>query len=198
MGATGRMGRLVAELVKSDPEVELATDEADIWIDFSTPEGTQKAIALGKPLVCGTTGLPDSVLKELHTLSEKVPVLYAPNFSLGIALAVKMLNALTPHLKVFSTIKIDETHHRHKKDAPSGTALSLSLLLGTDQIESHRVGEVVGTHQITLNLPNETLTLTHEALSRKAFAQGALEAAKFIFNKPAKLYSLDDLDFATF
>src|SRR5690606_8004370 len=117
------------------------------------------------------------------------------NFSLGMALCFEMIQKMEGALKKFCTIAIEETHHLHKRDAPSGTALTLKEILGVEKVTSKRLGEVVGIHQISFSLPNEILVLKHEAFSREAFARGALIAAKFIFNKPPKLYSLRDILF---
>ncbi|NGX38643.1 MAG: 4-hydroxy-tetrahydrodipicolinate reductase [Chlamydiae bacterium] len=192
VGASGKMGQMVATLAEKDPEVELS-DVGDVVIDFSTPEGTRAAIALGKPLVSGTTGLSEEIFNELAALSKRVPVLHSPNFSLGIALCFEMLEQMSAKLKKFSQIEIQEIHHTQKVDAPSGTALKMAEILGVDKVHSERIGDVVGIHQVNFLFNNEKLSLRHEALSREAFAQGALVAAKFLFNKPPKLYSLGEV-----
>ncbi|MDN3505945.1 MAG: dihydrodipicolinate reductase C-terminal domain-containing protein [Simkaniaceae bacterium] len=184
------MGQIVTKLADEDSEVEVA-DEGDVVIDFSSPEGTKKAIALGKPLVCGTTGLDEDVMKELETLSKIVPVLYAPNFSLGMALSYEMLGFLKKNLD--AEVFIEETHHTKKADTPSGSAKKMAEILETENVVSHRVDEVVGTHKVEFLFGKEKITLQHEALSREIFAQGAIAAAKFIFGKPPKFYSISDI-----
>ena len=192
VGTSGKMGQMVSSLAKKDPEIELS-DAGDVVIDFSTPEGTRAAIALGKPLVTGTTGLSKEIFSELAELAKRVPVLHSPNFSLGIALCFEMLEQMSARLKKFSQIEIQEIHHTQKADSPSGTALKMAEILGVDEVHAERVGDIVGIHQVNFLFNNEKLSLRHEALSREAFAQGALIAAKFLFNKPPKLYSLSDV-----
>lgn len=194
MGKNGKMGKILNELIDQDPELQLTQKNADLVIDFSSAEGTKKAIAMGKPLVCGTTGLSKEIFDQLTTLSKHVPVLYSPNFSLGMALCFEILEQMGKKLKKFSSVSIKETHHTGKKDTPSGTSLKMAQLLDIESksIESHRIDDVVGTHQVNFIFEEEQIQLTHEAFSRKAFALGALAAAKFIFQKPAKLYTLAD------
>jgi 4-hydroxy-tetrahydrodipicolinate reductase len=191
VGANGRMGQTVAKLA---PSIAASPKEADAIIDFSSPEGTKSALAAALeyklPLVVGTTGLPDHLFDEPSTL---IPILASPNFSLGIALYLKWLPALREQLPG-ARCTIIETHHAKKKDAPSGTALKLAEALGVPaSIESIREGETIGEHRIILNFEGEMLELRHAALSREAFAKGALAAANFLVNKPAGLYTLADL-----
>ena len=192
VGGSGKMGQMITELVEDDEMVEIGGD-GDVVIDFSSPEGTKEAIRLGKPLVCGTTGLTNDIFKELEELSKKVPVLYSPNFSLGMAFCFEMLENMAEKLKKFSKIEIQEIHHTQKVDQPSGTAKKMGEILGVGEITSERKDDIVGIHQVNFLFNNEKLTLRHEALSRKVFAQGALVAAKFIFNKPAKFYELREV-----
>lgn len=196
------MGKMLTELILEDPELELADEGGDVVIDFSSPEGTKQAIAYKKPLVCGTTGLSKAIGEELESLSKEQPVLYSPNFSLGMALCFELLKQMQISLKKYTpfghkipSIQIQETHHTQKKDAPSGSSLWMAELLAVSpmQIESIRKGEVVGSHQVNFLFDHEQLSVRHEAFSRKAFAQGALLAAKFLLNKPPKLYTIYDL-----
>lgn len=195
VGASGKMGKALFPLIEGDPRVDYVEDGGDVVIDFSAPEGTRKAIAMGKPLVCGTTGLSKEIFKEMDQLAKQVPVLYSPNFSLGMALFFEILEKMGKKLNQFSTLQIEETHHTEKRDKPSGTALRLCELLAGDpaEIVSNRVGDVAGTHQVDFLFDRERLSIRHEAHSREAFAEGALQAAKFLFNKPAKLYSLSEI-----
>ncbi len=195
VGASGKMGQALHELIDGDPEVEYLESGGDVLIDFSSPEGTRAAIAQNKPLVCGTTGLSKEVILELEELSKRVPVLYSPNFSIGMNLLFEFLEMMGEKLKKFSTIEIEETHHTEKKDSPSGTALKLAELIRVDptEISAKRVGDVFGIHQLQFLFDDETLSISHEAHSRKAFAQGALVAAKFILKKPARIYSFREI-----
>lgn len=192
MGKGGKMGQMVYSLAGEDPCIEVVED-GDVVIDFSSPEGTKKAIAMGKSLVCGTTGLSEEIIQQLHTLSEKVPVLYSPNFSLGINLCFEMLEFLNKRLGHAAKVTIEETHHTQKVDSPSGTAKRMAELLGVENVVAHREEDVVGIHQVDFLLSSEKISLRHVALSRAAFAEGAIAAAKFLFNKPPKFYSLRDI-----
>jgi len=195
VGRSGKMGQVLEALIEDDPDLKLVEEDCDVVIDFSSPKGTKKALSMKKPLVCGTTGLNDEIFANMQELAKKIPILYSPNFSLGIALCSMMLEKVGPYLKKFASIGIEEVHHMEKKDSLSGTALKLAQILGIDSaaIKAKRIPNVVGIHQINFTLDNEMVSLRHEAFSREAFAKGAIEAAKFIFNKPAKFYEIRDL-----
>ncbi len=188
------MGKILKRLIDEDPCTTLSEDTG-VVIDFSSPEGTEKAIAMGRPLVCGTTGLSDSHFAKLKKLAKTVPVLYAPNFSIGMSLCYEMLEQIAEKAKQFAKIELSETHNEKKKDAPSGSAIKLAEVVGIDKSEvaCERVPEVAFKHQVKFLLHSETIILQHEALSRDVFAEGALIAAKFIFDKPAKFYTLRDV-----
>lgn len=195
------MGKALLELVSSQDGYQQVSSpqKADLIIDFSSPEGTKTALAAALehslPLVIGTTGLSEKLKQDIQEASFKIPILSSPNFSFGIALYLKILPEIVKQLPGAS-YKIIETHHQRKKDAPSGTALRLAQAIGPEKnipIESIRAGEAVGEHRIFLNLEGEILEFRHEALSRTAFAKGALMAANFLVNKPAGAYTLVDL-----
>jgi len=192
VGKNGKMGKAVAALAETDPEFELAL-EGDVVIDFSSPEGTRAAIAMGKPLVCGTTGLGEEIFESMRELATRVPVLYSPNFSLGICLLFEMMEAFAEKLKRFGSVSIEEIHHTEKRDSPSGTALKLGHLLGIDEIEAKRQGDVVGIHQVKVSFDSEELLIRHESHSREVFARGALNCAKFLLTRPPKMYQLSDI-----
>jgi 4-hydroxy-tetrahydrodipicolinate reductase len=192
VGRTGRMGTQIAALATQDPDLSLvdAHNDADVIIDFSAPAALAQSISFNKPLVIGTTGINHH---ELIAAAHHIPLVWAPNFSLGMAQCILLAHQLAATLTP-CTIQIVETHHIHKKDAPSGTALAIAQALGGNiPIESHRVDDAIGTHTIIFTHHNERIELTHQALSREAFAMGALLAAKKIFNKPPGLYELKDL-----
>lgn len=198
-GSTGRMGQAIAQLVSEDEALELCTscEEADVLIDFSSSAITLDVLASAqkwqKPLVMGTTGLSEEQMQHLVEASKKIPILYSANFSIGIALMMRLLNAIKDE-PYFSSIKIIDTHHVHKKDAPSGTALRLKEALGDAvQIESIREGEVIGRHEVVFEMEDEALVIKHEAFSRILFGRGALLAAKFIIKKPPGLYNINDV-----
>jgi 4-hydroxy-tetrahydrodipicolinate reductase len=191
VGASGKMGKLLTALAEKDDALEFA-DEADVVIDFSTPEGAKKAIAMGKPLVCGTTGLSEGVMEELRQLAKEVPVLYSPNFSVGVNLCFEILFLLKERA-ADAKILLEETHHTQKKDSPSGTAKKMAEILEVNEVTAHRQGDVVGTHKVQFLLEGETITLEHNALSREIYAIGALKAAKFLVDKSPGFYAFRDI-----
>lgn len=210
IGANGKMGKEVLSATLKDPrftpfweitsQSDRSTPKADVIIDFSTKEALEGNLLLAinskTPIVIGTTGL--SSLAPLENAARQIPVFFAPNFSLGVAVCVYLTKKLAQLLPKFSP-SIQETHHIHKKDAPSGTAIALkkALLEGRPEmdcpIESIREGNVVGKHCVTFKGDQESITLSHEAFSREAFAKGSLEAAFFLSNKKPGLYSMQDL-----
>ena len=196
--------------------------DCDAYIDFSLPAGTMQGIkacrAQGVPMVIGTTGHNESELKAITDAAKAIPIVKASNFSIGINLLLGMVGKVARQLGENFDIELVETHHRNKVDAPSGTALSLldEVLASTGrtregdvvfgrqghtgvrpkgQIAVHtiRMGDVVGEHSVHYSGPGETITLTHTALSRDAFAQGALTAAAWIAGKSPGLYSMLDV-----
>ena len=211
-GVSGKMGIHVAEAAAQDPTFTsvvgynrssaLALSDfiksSDVIIDFSSSEGLESLlIAMGsykKPLVTGTTSLTDNTKALLEQLSKHVPILYAENFSIGVSASLMAIKLLSQYLPDSFVITMQETHHIHKKDAPSGTALALARAANkTVPITSIREAEVIGKHQIFFSSPLEQIELTHEAFSRKIFADGALFSAKALILKPPGLYSLCDI-----
>jgi len=226
VGSRGRMGRALSHLIEGEfnsrarvhvpihsqsPEDEW-TDalQSDVWVDFSLPAGLSaihRAISKNAPsrvpaLIIGTTGHNAEERALIENLASKTLVLQAANFSLGILLLRKTLEFVSPQLSNagFNPLLI-ETHHLHKKDAPSGTALTLAAStsgMTPEKIHSIRAGEVVGDHELVFHGHGEQVRLTHHALTRDLFARGALETALWISEKRAQspgesgLLSLDD------
>lgn len=194
----------------------------DVIIDFSSQEATSALLnalkSSKKPIPCiiGTTGLDDEEFKLMEACSKKVPILYASNMSLGVAVLRKVVAEVASRLK-HADIEISEIHHRFKKDAPSGTALSLAescakarkttlkKVLVTDRTKmgerkqgeisvlSLRGGDVAGRHCVGFYLDGEYLEFIHNATSRETFAKGALECALWIRDKKANIYEIDDV-----
>ncbi len=245
-GSTGRVGRLLIENLKNDDKAEIAVlhaieefsfevpkgilvtndtktllENSDVVIDFTLPAGTQSLLECAinevpKPLVIGTTGLnphQHNLIKELSKLS---PVLYSTNMSLGVAVLNKLAYLASEALSDFD-IEIVEMHHRHKKDAPSGTALTLGesvanargLILDEVRVSGRngiigerskdeiaimalRGGDIVGRHTVGFYNDGEFIELNHTATSRDTFAKGAIRAAKWIVAQEPKLYSIND------
>lgn len=211
-GISGKMGMQVAEAAAQESAftsiigynrsapLTLADfiNTSDVIIDFSSSEGLESLlIAMGsqtRPLVTGTTGLTENTQALLEQLSKHVPILYSENFSIGVSACLMAIKLLSQYLPDSFTITMQETHHIHKKDSPSGTALALARAANkTVPITSIREAEVIGRHQMFFSSPLEQIELTHEAFSRKIFADGALFAAKALLLKPKGLYSLADI-----
>jgi 4-hydroxy-tetrahydrodipicolinate reductase len=194
--------------------------KADLVIDFSLPEGTEKIVnacqKFTKPLITGTTGLTADQQNAIVNLSKEVPVVQASNFSIGINLMNRLIKTAARILKGVADTEIVEIHHRQKKDSPSGTALSLGRTLakslGIDEksfqfgrsggqlkraneiaFHSLRGGSVVGEHQVHFLCENENIIITHQALSRAVFVDGVLKAADWIGSQPAGLYDMADV-----
>jgi 4-hydroxy-tetrahydrodipicolinate reductase len=206
-GIRGRMGSAVAAQIAADPAAILAgglvrpggtpapefglrldTDpdallpDVDVLIDVSLPEATPAIIAAclrhGTPLVCGVTGLDEATMAALRDASVAIPVWYARNLSHGVATLLRLLPALAAELKGYD-VSIVERHHRHKRDAPSGTALALAAATGGQPgIVSVRAGAITGEHEIAFTNEVEEITIGHRALTRAAFAAGAVRAAR--------------------
>lgn len=176
-------------------------EDVQLWIDFSLPEAFDEAIKamtmLRKPIVSGTTGLSNSQKELLRDAAIQAPVLWSSNMSVGIAFVNKLLSQFKD-IKDFD-FQIEELHHRQKKDAPSGTAKTMQ-----DNLESAvgkkvppalsiRGGGIYGIHRIWAMSDQEVITIEHQALNRKVFAEGALKAGLSLLNKGPGLYSMKDI-----
>jgi len=214
IGAAGRMGKTVLDLAQSDLELEIAArcdlgdsiepamKNCDVAIDFSQADSIDEicraALQHGKSLVIGTTGHSQQQRKTIEQIAHSVPVVFASNFSVGMNVPFWLARKAAEFLGPDFSAEIIETHHRMKKDAPSGTAKMLAEILKAVRsseipIQSIREGDVVGEHSVMLSGPGERLELTHRAASREIFATGALRAAKWVVGKPPKLYSMQDV-----
>ena len=197
-------------------------DRADVIIDFANNTEavlghTRLAATDKKAMVIGTTGFNERELKEIKELSKEIPIVLAPNMSIGVNLLFKLVKETAKVLKDKGfDIEVVEIHHRFKKDAPSGTAVKIVDILKeetgiknvvygregvyeggrpADEIAvfSLRGGDVVGEHTVVFAGLGERIELTHKASSRDIFARGAIEAAKWIKGKPAGLYDMQDV-----
>jgi 4-hydroxy-tetrahydrodipicolinate reductase len=214
IGAAGRMGKTVREVAQNDPEIqiaglcdlgdsiELAMKNCEVAIDFSQAESIDEigraASQHGKSLVIGTTGHSQQQRKTIEETAHSVPIVLASNFSVGVNVLFWLAQKATELLGSDFNPEIVETHHKMKKDAPSGTAKTLAELLKAVRkseipIQSIREGDVVGEHTVIFGGPEERLELTHRAANRGIFALGALRAAKWIVNKRAGLYSMQNV-----
>ncbi|MER3546530.1 MAG: 4-hydroxy-tetrahydrodipicolinate reductase [Rhodanobacteraceae bacterium] len=231
-GANGRMGRALQALLETDTRFDLLARIAsshdwkhvpalDVMIDFSTPSGFDAALAHCRAnkvaLVAGTTGLDANQRRTIESAAREIPILYAANFSLGIAVLTKLLRKAASALPGWD-LEIIEAHHSRKVDAPSGTALALGRAAADARgqdfehvavfarnghtgarpenaigFASIRAGGIVGEHTALLATKGERIELTHRACDNTIFARGALQAAAWLAGKPAGTYSLDDV-----
>jgi 4-hydroxy-tetrahydrodipicolinate reductase len=219
------VGTLIGERslgVKVESKPASALKQAQVLIDFTHASATDQhlegALAAKTGFVIGTTGLSEKTVQALQKASERIPVLRAPNMSAGVNFLFELVTRAAEVLGDEYDIEINETHHRMKKDAPSGTALELARLIakakgwdlkkaliygregetgerkkGTLAIHALRGGDVVGDHTVSFFGNGEVLELTHRATSRDAFARGALLAAKFVAAKKTGLYNMRDV-----
>ena len=214
-GAQGRMGQALIRLAEDKPSIivvaktgrsDLTTlkevPEFDVAIDFSSPDGFFAVLALcverKKALVSGTTGLSDEQFSSLQSAGLLIPVLWASNFSLGVAVLNQLVSQAGKWLKDWD-IDITEAHHIHKKDAPSGTAISIAegIFKHSDYnswkldetegkslgIEAIREGEVPGTHSVYYRSEVDEIEIKHTAFNRNGFALGAVIAAEWLPGK---------------
>lgn len=196
-------------------------NEMDVLIEFTTPQATLEHLEIvqeyKKAIVIGTTGFTEDELKKIDTFTTQIPCIISPNMSIGVNLIFRIAKEITKYLKDYD-VEVIEYHHHHKKDAPSGTAKKIveeiaetlklnikdNIIHGREgitgprpkqQIGVHavRAGDIAGIHTILWAGGGEVIELTHRALSREAFASGAIKAAKFIIGKPAGKYNMWDV-----
>lgn len=239
-GAKGRMGRLLCQLAREREDMELvgavdisdgemegvevtspddaedAFRQADVAVEFSVPEGTrravQAAVATGTPLVTGTTGLSDEVQQQVEDAAEEIAVVQSSNYARGVNVFWRVVRE-TARLLPGYDFEVTETHHRHKRDAPSGTAFTtvekIEEAIGErervhgregevqrgDEIGVHarRAGEIVGEHEVLAAGEGEALEIKHRAGDRTAFAGGALDAAVYAADAEPGLYGMEDV-----
>jgi 4-hydroxy-tetrahydrodipicolinate reductase len=228
------MGQAIAHAAETEAAVEIGAkldmgdaidgpiSGCDVVVDFShadaTPEICRACVGAHKPLVIGTTGHTAEQTSVIKDAAQKVPIILAANFSVGVNTLFWLTRRTAELLGEGFDIEIIETHHRMKKDAPSGTAKRLATVAAearrlsvekdlvhgragqvgerpAQQIGMHaiRAGDVVGDHTVIFASPGERLELTHKASSRETFAAGALRAAQWIVGKPASLYNMEDV-----
>lgn len=236
LGAAGRMGTMLVREVSSGAfpctlgaaadkgdDIAAAVDASDVLIDFTRPEATvahaRLAASMKKALVVGTTGLSAADEAVLAEAAKSSPVFYAANMSLGVNLLAALVEQAAARLKDSEfDIEIFEAHHKHKVDAPSGTALLLGRAAaagrgvkledakvaardgitgaraeGTIGFSVFRGGDVIGDHTVTFAGEGERVELSHRASDRAVFARGAIRAAMWLKDKPAGLYGMKDL-----
>jgi 4-hydroxy-tetrahydrodipicolinate reductase len=218
--AAAFLGRACGVAITADLRAGLAG--ADVLIDFTRPEGTLAHLALCRELgvraVIGTTGFDAAGKAAIAEAARAVPVVFAPNMSVGVNVVLKLLDMAARALASGYDIEVIEAHHRHKVDAPSGTALAMgetiAAALGRElkdcavyAREGHtgerdpssigfasiRGGDIVGDHTVLFAGTGERIEISHKASSRQGYAQGSLRAAHFLAGRPAGLYSMADV-----
>ena len=216
LAGVGRLG------VPVEADLAAATDHFDTLIDFTAPAATLGHVALcrerGKRLVIGTTGIDPAGRAAIATAAGEVGIVFAPNMSVGVNLCFRLLELAARVMGEDADIEIIEAHHRHKLDAPSGTALRMGEVvaqaLGRDLaevavygregqtgerdrrtigFETIRAGDVVGEHTVWFATVGERVEITHKASSRMTFAKGAVRAARWLSGRPAGLYDMQDV-----
>ena len=218
-GATGRMGSAVKQMIGSfaglcriEAEISAAksmnelTDfckASDVIIDFSSPDLLEDLLKYSEiyhsKLIIGTTGLTERHFALLHKASSQNAILYSANMSIGANLVAKLASLASKILNVDYDVEIIDTHHRLKKDSPSGTALMYKKYLSETlddkkiNISSIRGGGIIGEHDVIFAGKDEVVKIKHQALNRKIFAEGAIKAACWLHDKQNGLYSMLDV-----
>lgn len=199
MGENGRMGQKVKEAIIKDERFKLYKNEPDekiVMIDFSDKDALENNLNIclknNWPLVICTTAHEEKNLAMINKASKDLPILFAQNTSLGANLLLELVSRTLKVLKK-DKITIEETHHRSKKDSPSGTALMLQKVVQKAKILSYRKDEVIGEHKVKFYNENEELEISHRVLDRQVFAIGALNAALFLSCQEKGLYSMADV-----
>jgi 4-hydroxy-tetrahydrodipicolinate reductase len=216
LGGVGKNGVAISSSLADN------TADFDVVIDFTGPDATMAhldtCLAAGKKMVIGTTGLSDEQKQKLSDASKQIAIVFAPNMSVGVNLCLKLLQTAARVMGEESDIEIVEAHHRHKVDAPSGTALRMGEVvaetLGRDLkevavygregqtgardpktigFETIRAGDVVGEHTVWFAMDGERVEITHKASSRLTFANGAVRAANWLSDKSSGLYDMQDV-----
>lgn len=231
-GCNGRMGKLLMEEASAAADMELTGgcdrdsemtaeqlfDASDIVIDFTSPEASlhhaEIAAKTGKALLIGTTGMSPEQIATLKELAKTAPILLSANTSLGVNLLIQLTKKVSAILGNEYAIEIFEAHHKHKVDAPSGTALAIGRAAAEGRgidFETHksidrngarqaddigfsvaRGGDVVGEHTVYFYGEGERLELTHRATDRKLFAKGAIATARWLVTQKPGFYTMDD------
>ncbi len=219
IGALAGIGEICAPLQDG---IEKVLDQSDIIIDFTQTSSTlghlRAASSKGKAMVIGTTGFTKEEMESIKEMCKEIPVVLAPNMSIGVNLLLKVLKDVAKVLGDDYDIEIIEAHHRMKKDAPSGTAMKMAQVIADainrnlDEvavyarkgmigertkkeigIQTVRAGDIVGEHTVLFGGLGERIEIAHKASSRDTFARGALKAALWVYGKNAGLYDMQDV-----
>ena len=233
-GANGRMGQALIDAVKHNPDVSqgslldrgddlsLEMEKFDVLVDFTRPEATLGYLSIcqgaGKGMVIGTTGFSNDELRLIDKAAKDIPIVFAPNMSVGVNLTLKLLETTAKVIGDDSDIEIIESHHRHKVDAPSGTALKMGEVIAnalgrklsecaingregvgeprdkkTIGFSAIRGGDIVGEHTVIFFMEGERVEITHKASSRMTYANGAVRASIWLEQHNRGLFSMQDV-----
>ncbi len=218
----GELAGIAIQGVKVVEDLAAVVDQFDVLIDFTRPEPSMNYIEIcrqaGKKIVIGTTGYSDEQKAVINEAAKDIAIVLAPNMSVGVNLSLKLLEMAAKVMGDYTDIEIIEAHHRHKVDAPSGTALRMGEVvadaLGRDLkdcaiygregdtgerdrktigFSTIRAGDIVGEHTVMFADEGERLEITHKATSRMTFANGAVRAADWLKDKENGLYDMQDV-----
>ena len=218
--AAAFLGRPAGVWISDDLDAGL--ENAQVLIDFTRPEGTMQHLAacrrLGVQMVIGTTGFSDVQKAEIQAASREIAIVMAPNMSVGVNVTLKLLELAATALNNGYDIEIIEAHHKHKVDAPSGTALKMGEVIASAQgrqlkdcavyeryghtgervdgsigFSTIRGGDIVGDHTVMFATEGERIEITHKSASRSTYAQGSLRAVRFLADKPHGLFNMFDV-----
>jgi 4-hydroxy-tetrahydrodipicolinate reductase len=233
-GSSGRMGKMLIDAINASDDCELAGEldigidihaelqNADYLIDFTRPEGTLAHIKvcqeLNVKMVIGTTGFSDAEKAEINAASKDIAIMMAPNMSVGVNVTLKLLEMAAKAMSTGYDIEIIEAHHRHKVDAPSGTALKMGEViagaLGRDLKDcavyaregvtgerdpssigfaTIRGGDIVGDHTVLFAGTGERIEISHKSSSRETYAQGSLRAVRFLATQKTGMFDMFDV-----
>ena len=216
VAGVGELGVMISD------DLESLVDRFDVLIDFTAPVATLRHLELccryGKRIVIGTTGFSDEQKQQIKAASADIGIVFAPNMSVGVNLCLRLLDMSARVLGDEVDIEVIEAHHRHKVDAPSGTALRMGEVVAealgrnlkdcavygregltgardrnTIGFETIRAGDIVGEHTVMFAAEGERVEITHKASSRMTFASGAVRAAGWVMSQPAGLYDMQDV-----
>lgn len=218
-GEVAAIGHLNVQIVD---DLQAVVDDIDVLIDFSLPDATEKNMQVcaehNVAMVIGTTGFNEQQEQVLAKASEKIAIVYAGNYSTGVNLSLKLLEMAAKAFGVEADVEVIEAHHKHKIDAPSGTAYMMAEAVadargqnlkdvavygregqtgereaGTIGIHAIRGGEIIGDHTVMFIADGEVVEITHRARARMTFAAGAVRAATWVIQQPTGQYNMQDV-----
>ena len=221
-GDAGELAGIGALDVAIASILDSGANDIHAWIDFTLPDGAingvTQCVEKGIPMVIGTTGFTTEQKQKIHQAGNKIPIVFAPNMSVGVNLCLNLIQTAASTLGDDYDIEIVEAHHRDKVDAPSGTAVRMGEVIadalnvsledkavyarhghtgarkpGTIGFQTIRAGDIVGDHTVCFAGTGERIEITHRASSRLTFARGAIRAALWLQNQPAGLYDMQDV-----